>query len=96
MRNKICHSSFQSNKVNVKGIKIKNSLSAIYRSSVATGGVRLNCQEFFGSFCRYKKNEEKGTNPLNYKPGSVEYTLPKINNLFCIFAAIIILRMWLW
>ena len=37
----------------------KNTLLAICRLSEAAGGARSNCVEFFGSFCRYKKNEEQ-------------------------------------
>ena len=46
-----------------EGIENKNSLLAICRSSEAAGGARSNCYEFFCSFCRYKKNEEKLLSP---------------------------------
>ena len=52
----------------------KNSLLAICRSSEAAGGARSNCYEFFGSFCRYKKNEEKLLAPAaNDNPELFQY-----------------------
>ena len=57
-----------------EGKENKNSLLAICRSSEAAGGARSNCYEFFGSFCRYKKNEEKLLSPAaNDNPELSQY-----------------------
>ena len=57
-----------------EGKENKNSLLAICRSSAAAGRARSNCYEFFGSFCRYKKNEEKLLSPAaNDNPELFQY-----------------------